>query len=240
MPIADPLRYTIPNQRHDAVVIDFDKTPNNASRTSGPNESTDASHAMSDQTQSEDVALMQRIIARDEDALHLLHRKYHALVLNMALYILKDQGMAEEIAQDIFLAVWQQPQKWEPERGRLTSWLLSITRYTAIDRLRYEKRRPPMLESPLDSISHMMPVGGLRDDHLRDSIGTLRTLVKKLPIEQQRVIYLAYFHGMTHSEIADQLSIPVGTVKSRLRLGLKRLKDAWQEVTGNPLPRLQP
>jgi len=234
---ADSPRYVEQIQRHAAFVAK--QQPDGVSLASGLYELSDVSCYMANHPQPDDEVLMSRIRARDEDALHALHRKYHQAVFNMAAYVLKDRGMAEEVAQDIFLTVWQHPEKWDASRGRLTSWLLMMARYTAIDRLRHEKRRPPVTETPLDHITHMLPVAGMRDDHLRDNIGMLRTLVKQLPIDQQRVIYLAYFRGMTHQEMADHLDIPIGTVKSRLRLGLKRLKEGWHAATERPLHPIQ-
>lgn len=173
---------------------------------------------------------MQCIQHGDQDCFRTLYYKYQKLVFNMALTIIRDRDTAEEVTQDIFMAIWQQPDKWNPQKGRLTTWLLSITRYTAIDRLRHEKRRPPLLESPLENVSHLL-VERHAPALSRADIRLLQGLLNQLPSAQQTVITLAYFRGKTHSEIAAELGIPVGTVKSRLRLGLKKLKDEWVRLT---------
>lgn len=175
----------------------------------------------------DDIQLMDCIQTRDERCLEQLHKRYHSMVFNLANTILRNHVHAEEVAQDIFLAIWQQPEKWQPEKGRFTSWLLTITRYTAIDRLRHEKRRPPLLESPLDRVSHLLSHTPVSDHDVQERAKLVRGLLKRLPEEQQQVIYLAFFQGMTHTQIANHLSLPLGTVKSRLRLGMGKLREDW-------------
>lgn len=178
----------------------------------------------------DDVQLMACIKARQQQCLEQLHERYYTLVYSMAKTILRDEKLAEEVAQDIFLVVWQQPQKWNPAKGRLSSWLLTVTRYSAIDRLRYEQRREPTVNAPLENVAHLLQRGGKSEEAIRDNIKLVRRLLKQLPDEQQQVIYLAYFQGMTQHDIAEHLSLPLGTVKSRMRLGLRKLRDSWREV----------
>ncbi len=175
----------------------------------------------------DDVQLMDCIQTRDERCLEQLHKRYQSLVFNLANTILRNHTQAEEVTQDIFLAIWQKPDKWQPDKGRFTSWLLTVTRYTAIDRLRHEKRRPPLLESPLEKVSHLLSHTPNSDHDVQERAKLVRGLLKRLPDEQQQVIYLAFFRGMTHTQIAKHLSIPLGTVKSRLRLGMGKLREDW-------------
>lgn len=178
----------------------------------------------------DDSEIIDCIAARDQRCLELLHKRYHALVFGMAKTILRNDALAEEVTQDIFLAVWQQPEKWDPQKGRFTSWLLTVTRYTAIDRLRHEVRRPPMLESPFEDVAHVVMSNNKGDEKLRDDVSLVRQLLKTLPDEQQQVIYLAFFQGMTQAQIAEHLQWPIGTVKSRIRLGLRKLREKWREA----------
>ncbi|MBC7871956.1 MAG: sigma-70 family RNA polymerase sigma factor [Chitinophagaceae bacterium] len=182
----------------------------------------------------EDIELIQRIKQRDQSALVEIHGRYRNLVYNMAMQVLKNASSAEEITQDIFFQVWRWPEKWDPEKGRFTSWLLTVTRYTAIDRLRRENRQPPLSPHSLDHLAEFLAKKSPFEDSRRDNGRLLRTLIKELPKEQRDIIMLAYFRGMTHTEIAEQTHLPIGTVKSRIRLGLQKLKEAWFEAIEHP------
>lgn len=186
--------------------------------------------AMAAQPSRDDTQLMDCISKGEQVCLEELHERYHALVFSMAKTILRNDAMSEEVVQDIFLAVWQHPEKWNPAKGRFTSWLLTITRYTAIDRLRHETRRPTVLDSPLDDVSHLFSRGHKSDEMLKDNVALVRQLLKSLPDEQQQVIYLAFFQGMTQAQIAEHLDLPLGTIKSRVRLGMRKLRDGWQQA----------
>lgn len=181
----------------------------------------------------DDYTLLQRIAARDDDALLMLHQRYVHLVYSMARRVLFDGHRAEEVTQDVFVKLWQQGHRYDPRRGRFSSWLLSVTRFAAIDRLRQEGRRPVLAEIRDDGesehtrndadLSRLLPT-----DHAAWERGQhLRLLLDGLPPEQREVIELAYFGGLTHSELAEQLRLPLGTVKGRLRLGLEKLRALW-------------
>jgi len=193
--------------------------------------------SMANHFSSEDIELIQRIQQRDQSALVELHGRYRNLVYNMAMQLLKNAGSAEEITQDIFFQVWRWPEKWDPEKGRFTSWLLTVTRYTAIDQLRRENRQPPLVPHSLDHLAELLTKQSPFEDAHRDNGRLLRAFIKDLPKEQRDIIMLAYFRGMTHSEIADQLKLPIGTVKSRIRLGVQKLKEAWFEAVQQGQPR---
>lgn len=177
---------------------------------------------------SSDIELMQRCLHEDEAALSELYRRYSTLIYSLALRILQNPILAEEVAQDIFMEIWKRPASWDPSRGRLSSWLLTVTRYTAIDRLRKEQRSPDA-STPLDETQHAI------EDPVADPIWQdgqlLRALIKKLPPEQAQAIELAFFQGMTHSQMAERLALPLGTVKTRVRLGLQKLRALWEENT---------
>jgi RNA polymerase sigma-70 factor, ECF subfamily len=140
-------------------------------------------------------------------------------------------GVAEEVTQDVFMKLWEQSQRYDATRGRFSSWLLTITRFAAIDRLRAEGRRPPVMELSSDDSTEQTSLEDLLPtDHASWERGQhLRLLLEQLPAEQRQTIELAYFGGLTHSEMAQLLALPLGTVKGRLRLGLERLRSLWLE-----------
>jgi RNA polymerase sigma-70 factor (ECF subfamily) len=177
----------------------------------------------------DDGILLQRIAGGDDDALLALHKRYANLVYSMAWRVLRDVGLAEEVTQDVFMKLWQRSQRYDAGRGRFSAWLLSVTRFAAIDRLRREGRRPLLLEPPerdpddLVWLEQLLPT-----DHASWERGQhLRLLLEHLPAEQRQVVQLAFFGGLTHSELAEHLGLPLGTVKGRLRLGLEHLRSLW-------------
>jgi RNA polymerase sigma-70 factor (ECF subfamily) len=177
----------------------------------------------------EDGLLLQRAAAGDNDALLALHKRYANLVYSMAWRVLQDVGLAEEVTQDVFMKLWRQGQRYDPDRGRFSAWLLSVTRFAAIDRLRQEGRRPSAVDLPGEDLDQQTALEQmLATDHASWERGQhLRLLLGELPPEQRQVVELAYFGGLTHSELAEQLGLPLGTVKGRLRLGLERLRGLW-------------
>ncbi len=184
----------------------------------------------------DDGVLLQRIAAGDSDALLALHKRYANLVYSMAWRVLQDVGLAEEVTQDIFMKLWQRSQRYDPDRGRFSAWLLSVTRFAAIDRLRQEGRQPLTVEFPGETsdepgmLERLLPT-----DHESWERGQqLRLLLEQLPAEQRQVVELAYFGGMTHSELAEHLGLPLGTVKGRLRLGLEKLRSLWLDAPDVP------
>lgn len=184
-----------------------------------------------------DGVLLQRISDGDGDALIALHRRYVNLVYSMAWRVLRDAGLAEEVTQDVFLKLWQKSRLYDPGRGRFSGWLAGVARFTAIDRLRREGRRPPIDEPPAayaddeEAMERLLP-----SDHAAWERGQdLRMLLAQLPFEQRQAIELAYYGGLTHSELAEQLGVPLGTVKGRLRLGLEKLKASWLDEPGKEL-----
>ena len=168
--------------------------------------------------QSEIIEIIQRIKQRDQAALTQLYEHFGQHVYNMAMHVLHNTAAAEEITQDIFFQLWNEPDQWDPEKGQLKSWLLVVTRYRAIDRLRREQRRPAMNAVALDDLAHLLRGSDRVGDTQYDNGQILRDLLKALPADQRQVINLAFFRGMTHTEIAEHLDVPLGTVKGRIRL----------------------
>jgi RNA polymerase sigma-70 factor (ECF subfamily) len=172
----------------------------------------------------DEQALMQRVSQRDQTALADLYRLYAGMVYGVAMRVLQNTTLAEEVVQDTFVKVWREPDKWKPEGGRLVNWLATVTRYTAIDRLRKELRQPPLSPAALDDIPHLAASTGLIDELAWHDSQLLQSIMEQLPPPQLEVIQLAFWQGMTHTEISQKLDLPLGTVKSRLQLGLRRLR----------------
>ena len=188
---------------------------------------------MSDNAFIDETSLIRLIaLQHDQNALSELYRRYGRAVYSLAFRVVQNNTLAEEVTQDTFLKVWNQPETWDPQRGKLVSWLLTIARYTAIDRLRREQRRP--LGAPLDDILELVGKRELIDDPAWQDGKLIRSLIVRLPAEQIEVIELAFYQGMTHTEMAEHLKLPLGTVKTRVRLGLQKLKAMWTEATAEP------
>jgi RNA polymerase sigma-70 factor, ECF subfamily len=173
-----------------------------------------------------DRALMARVEARDADALALLYDTYAARLLGLAARILGDTGEAEEILQEVFLFVWRAAGTFDSARGSVLAWLLVATRSRAIDRLR---TRRPAARAGLTRVDrvpdHPDPQDVEADSATREWEGLCRAAIGELPPEQRLALELAYFEGLTHQEISQKTSTPLGTVKTRVRLGLMKLKD---------------
>jgi RNA polymerase sigma-70 factor (ECF subfamily) len=179
----------------------------------------------------DDIQLLQRVGRQDQDALMQLYQRYGNLVYSLAMRVLREQGLAEEVTQDIFLKLWRHPERWNPALGQFTSWLMTITRNAAIDRLRTEQRKPDLSASAGETLENRPMALTGADDPLWFDGQLLRRLMGNLPAEQRQVIELAYFLGFTHSELAEHLGLPLGTVKTRLRIGLQKLKVLWLEAS---------
>ena len=156
-----------------------------------------------------------------------LYQRYSAMVYGLAMRVLQNQTLAEEVTQDVFMKLWRKPAHWDPSLGKLSSWLLATTRNAAIDRVRYEQRRPERVAAPVEEMPHLASQDQGVDDPLWLDGQVLGQLLNRLPDEQRQLIELAFFQGYTHSELAERLNMPLGTVKTRLRAGLKRLRALW-------------
>jgi RNA polymerase sigma-70 factor (ECF subfamily) len=169
-------------------------------------------------------------------ALEQLYDRYSTLVFSVSLRVLRDPQLAEDVVQEVFLRLWRQPASFDPGRGRFISWLMSVTRNRALDELRRVSRRNRSEDqeedeaNPLDSVA----TSDRMDDpamgaELREQREAVRTAMTRLPPEQRRAIELAYFSGLTQAEISDLTGDPLGTVKTRIRLGMRKLRDALDE-----------
>ena len=177
-----------------------------------------------------DRALIARIEARDADALAALYDRHAPRLLGLAQRILGAGGEAEEVVQEVFLYVWRAASTFDPERGSVLAWLLVAARSRAIDRLR--ARRPISTGGEMKSLDDMpesaSPVSAEADAASREWESICLSAIGELPSEQRLVLELAYFQGLTHTEIAEKTKTPLGTVKTRARLGLMKLRDRFR------------
>lgn len=176
-----------------------------------------------------DSELISLVTQGDQDALAALYERYSRAVFSFSLRIVGDTQVAEEILQEVFVRVWQQGGSFQAARGTLITWLLSITHNLSIDEVRRRKRRPQKAESEEpESILAGLPDEGLGVEEevwlssLRISI---QDALRQLPSAQREAIELAYFQGLTQREIADTLGEPLGTIKTRMRLGMLKLRE---------------
>lgn len=179
-----------------------------------------------------DDSLMAAVVARDVAAFSALYDRYAGLVYTTALRVLRDPQLAEDTAQEIFVRLWQRPEAFIPARGRFATWLLSITRNRAVDEVRARGRRrrrevEEREEQPLP-LSAPEEVDPIHLAEVREEQRAVRAALATLPPEQRRVLELAYFGGLTHQEISAALREPLGTVKTRIRLGMQKLRAALE------------
>jgi len=173
-----------------------------------------------------DKQLVARVVNGDENAFLTLYDRYASRVYGLTLRVLGDTMLAEEVTQDTFLKLWSRARQFDSDKGKLASWLLTIAHRTAIDRLRLENRRVPA-SNPYDP-EELWPI--LPDKDTQNNEARWRSLyfaVQSLPKEQRQVIDLAYYKGMSQSEIAEVLDWPLGTVKTRVRSAMQSLRKHW-------------
>lgn len=176
----------------------------------------------------DDLELVSRVADGEEQAFLTLYDRYVGRVYALTLRILCNPMLAEEATQDTFLKLWSRARLYLNERGPLPLWLLTIARRTALDRLRLEARRPALSDSndPEDSWEFIPDLDTLPEESRWRS---LYFAVQALKPEHRQVIELAYYQGMSQSEIAEVLGWPLGTVKTRLRLAMQHLREKWNQ-----------
>lgn len=172
----------------------------------------------------EDAAMLRLLQEQPRAAAAALYDRYGRVVFSVALRMVGDRGAAEEITQDVFVACWRGATRYRPELGSLATWLLAITHHRAVDELRSRRHKARGRERPLDDTAR----GALTDPALDTTLlqAEVRAAMAALPPAQRQVIELLYFGGLTRQEAADRLRAPLGTVHTRLRLGMARLRAA--------------
>ncbi len=182
----------------------------------------------------DDETLIRQIAAAHTEALGALYDRYARLVFSLAYHTVGNYAAAEEITQDVFTNIWEKAATYRPDQGKVSTWLTSIARHRAIDTLRRQGARPerrsidwaaaaptalPRLAGPEDAV-----LAHLERQRVRSAVATL-------PEDQRLVLSLAFFEGKTHSEIAAELGQPLGTVKTRIRLAMQKLRQLLQDET---------
>ncbi|HEX6045449.1 MAG TPA: sigma-70 family RNA polymerase sigma factor [Pyrinomonadaceae bacterium] len=173
-----------------------------------------------------DVELLKAIAAKDEAALGQLYDSYRLILFGVLMRILNNREEAEDVLQEVFLQVWRRAGDFDENRGRPFTWLVTLARSRGIDRLRtLASRERVAVASAAESREE---VSDAASDAIRsERFGAVNSALADLPDEQRRPLVLAYFDGLTQSEIAVKLGLPLGTVKTRMRTGMIKLRDAF-------------
>lgn len=179
--------------------------------------------------------LMRRIKAKDAEALEELYDLYNRLLFGMIISIVKKREEAEDVLQEVFVKIWERASTFKEDRGNVYSWIVTLTRNKAIDRIRSkgyktQKKASHLVDEPDSNFTlegdHYDP---LETTIFSDRAELVQEALGEIPESQSKVLKIAYYQGMTQSEISDHLEIPLGTVKTRMRQGMIKLKDILGE-----------
>lgn len=191
-----------------------------------------------DYKQLDDQTLIRLIARSQESALSELYGRYSRLVYSMALNAVGEAAIAEEITQDVFIRIWDHAGTYQSEKAKVVTWIASMARYRAIDIIRRQKVRPEGHSLPWDigdiepSVHESNPVDVEDEIELSQKRRLVRQAISLLPEEQRQALAYAYFQGYTHREIAEILGEPLGTVKTRIRLAMQKLRQALEQEEG--------
>jgi RNA polymerase sigma factor (sigma-70 family) len=173
-----------------------------------------------------DEALLAGLAAGETEAAAAFVRRYQARVYGLVITIVRDPGMAEDVAQETFVRAWRHAGTYDPRRGRVATWLLTIARNAAIDAMR--TRRPEPLDPEIVA-ARLQPAGGAVDEGAPlDERERVRDALAELPEPQRRALFLAAYAGRTAREIGELEDAPVGTIKTRIRAAMSKLRDALE------------
>jgi RNA polymerase sigma-70 factor (ECF subfamily) len=185
-----------------------------------------------------DSVLIERMKARDEGALSIVYDRYSGILFGMLRRILREPQAAEEVLQDVFLQLWRNPERFDAGRGSLPAWLLVIGRNRALSQLRHRSGHEAR-EDPGDYANSLAAPRNIEHDASRkELVRQVREALSHLPAEQKQVVELAYLEGLTQTEIAARIKTPLGTVKSRVRAAMERLKRIIDDGTSRQPGRL--
>jgi RNA polymerase sigma-70 factor (ECF subfamily) len=195
-----------------------------------------AADAGSPGRESPDEVLMLAIVQRDEAAFSILYDRYVDLVYSTCIRVLADPQLAQDTTQEIFVRLWRRPETFVAARGRFLSWLMSVTRNRAVDEIRARGRRQKREDSGAGDTLMAVPdndaVDPLHAAQLEEQQQRVRAALQELPGEQRAALELAYFGGLTQQEIALALHEPLGTIKTRIRLAMQKLRRLLAEPEG--------
>lgn len=180
---------------------------------------------------SEDQTLLAQIVHRRGEALSILYDRYGRLLFSVAYHLVGSHELAEEVALDVFRRVWEKADSYRADRASVRTWLTSMARNRAIDMLRREGVRPERHSISWNDLNVEPSADGRSPETAvahKIQMQKVHTALAELPQEQQEVLALAYLQGYSHSQIATQLDLPIGTVKTRIRLGMQKLRSLLQ------------
>lgn len=174
----------------------------------------------------DDEALMACLAAKEPNALWVLHDRYHSILKSIIISVIHDESEADDVLQEVFIQIWTHAANYSAAKGKAAGWLITLARRRAIDRLRQrhayqlaterlEKASKPSNAYEIESAEH--------DIERQDISNYLNQLLQQLPVPQKEVVILAHLHGMSQRQIAVHMSLPLGTVKTRLELGMRKL-----------------
>lgn len=187
-----------------------------------------------DYSKLDDVSLIRQIALAHPEALSALYDRYSRLVFSLALHIVGEAEAAEEVTQDVFFRIWEKAEIYQAEQARVSTWMTSITRNRSIDLLRKRRVRAEghslgwdEFQPGWEPVSEKSDPEALTADAIQNQ--RVRAAVASLPVEQQRALAMAFFEGYSHSEIAERLDEPLGTIKTRIRSGMQKLRSLLLE-----------
>lgn len=178
----------------------------------------------------DDVELMREAARGQVEAISRIYDRFASLLMTMAEKILTDRAMAEDLVHDVFLEVWRHAASYDPARGTVRTWILVRLRSRALDRLRSAKSRREVAGDEAESPHAVAVAEEHEDPTLEPDRKAVRVALAELPGEQREVLELAYFHGLTSSEIAERMGSPLGTVKSRTAAALAKLRGVMERA----------
>jgi RNA polymerase sigma-70 factor (ECF subfamily) len=185
-------------------------------------------------TDNRERPLVERLVAGDEEALRDVYQRHSPAVFGLAMRVLANETLAEDVTQDVFVRLWQQPERFDPERGQLRAYLLAMAHSRAVERVRAEeslrRRHRTVAEEPVANTAPDPERLALE----ADAGAAIRKALSELPTLQRVPIELAYFEGLSYRQVATRLSEPEGTVKYRIRCGMQKLRAALREVELQP------
>lgn len=177
----------------------------------------------------DEAALLANIAQRDQTALSQLYDRYARIIYGLAFKSLRSAEESEEVVLDVFAQVWRIADRYDPDKGRADTWIFTLARSRILDRLRKLQRSGTSITVSMDTAEIHPPADDVdlfEDTIIRERRSQVMAAMQTLPLEQKQVIDLAYFQGLSQSEIAAQTGSALGTVKTRIRLGLSKLKSA--------------
>jgi RNA polymerase sigma-70 factor (ECF subfamily) len=180
-----------------------------------------------------DRDLVRRVAEGDEEAFRDLFRRYGSVAKALALKIIRQPFLAEEITQEAFLALWRRPRAYREDRGSVRAWLMSTVHHRAVDLIRREEaqRRRAEEMDPTDAVEEDIGETFVEEAAFEERRAAAVAALGGLPPEQRQVLEMMYFEGKSQSKVAGELGLPLGTVKSRTLLGMRRLRSAIVEET---------